>query len=157
MKPTDQNLSYAFEGDNSGLENGYKGIAKNLVDKGILILTPIADGKKVYNAAVLAGDGAKIDNYKKEIREKGTIAKLLDEAPALAGALSLSPPLRLRYGEKVIGAGSLHAFLQSIVLNRFKHVLDFTKGLTESQLKATPQMKQAARCGIIMVVLKSSD
>lgn len=288
LKPTDQNLSYAFEGDNSGLENGYKGIAKNLVDKGILILTPIADGKKVYNAAVLAGDGAKIDNYKKEIREKGTIAKLLDEAPALAGALSLSPPLRLRYalsvdtgylpvvtvlnftktmdtlkhkdaswhfhavlalaktedeaqslrnlirktmaneeyrnivvidalstslgleafeqyveysamsmyyqgnnnqqskenskkakdvlerdwrdrihdgtffvytfanqyGEKVIGAGSLHAFLQSIVLNRFKHVLDFTKGLTESQLKATPQMKQAARCGMGDVEVK---
>ena len=83
IKPTDQNLSYAFEGDNPEFETSCKNIAKALVDKGILILAPIADGKKVYNAAVLAGDGAKIEAYKKDIREKGTTASLFPRGRAL--------------------------------------------------------------------------
>ncbi len=101
LKPTDQNLAYAFAGDNPEYESTCKGIAKGLVDKGILIQTPIADGKKVYNAAVLAGDGAKIEGYKKEVREKGATAKLISDAPALAGALSLTPALKLRYATAI--------------------------------------------------------
>ena len=97
LKSTDQNLSYAFEGDWDELENECKSIAKGLVNKGVLILTPIADGKKVYSAAVLAGDGAKIDKYKDEVRKAGTITKLIDEGPALASALALTPALRLRF------------------------------------------------------------
>lgn len=271
LKPTDQNLSYAFEGDWDELENECKSIAKGLVNKGILILTPIADGKKVYSAAVLAGDGAKIDKYKDDVRKAGTITKLVDEGPALTSSLSLTPALKLRFannpdtgslfvvtntnfvktmdalkskdvgwrfmavlalaktdeeaqafrilikntianieyknitvidalstplgleefekyvdytamsmyyqgnnnqqskdnarkakevlertwkdrihdgqfivwtyenqdGEKATGANSVHTILQTIVLNRFKYVPDFTKGLTETQLKLT--------------------
>lgn len=99
LKPTDQNLSYAFEGDrNSGLESSCRGIAKALVEKGVLIENPIADGKKAYAAAVLAGDGAKIEVSKKKIREEhGTTDKLVSEGPAVATALSLPPALKLRY------------------------------------------------------------
>ena len=97
LKPTDQNLSYAFEGDWDELENECRSIAKGLASKGVLIHTPIADGKKVYSAAVLAGDGAKIDKYKDDVRKAGTITKLVEEGPALASALSLTPALRLRY------------------------------------------------------------
>ncbi len=99
LKPTDQNLIYAFEGDqDSGLDTGCKSIAKTLVDKGILIQTPGADGKKVYSAAVLAGDSARIDGYKKEIREKnGSTLKLVSEGAALKTALTLTNPLKLRY------------------------------------------------------------
>ena len=101
LKPTDQNLSYAFEGDNPQYEATCKGLAKGLVDKGVLIQTPIADGKKVYNAAVLAGDSAKIEGYKKEIRDKGTTAKLISEGPGLAASLTLTPALKLRYATAV--------------------------------------------------------
>lgn len=98
LKPTDQNLSYAFEGDTGELESSCKSIAKALVKKGILIENPIADGKKVYSAAVLAGDGAKIEAFKKDIRDKqGTTAKLVSEGAAVAAALSLPPALKLRY------------------------------------------------------------
>lgn len=97
LKPTDQNLSYAFEGDWEQYENECKGIAKGLVSKGVLILSPIADNRKVYNAAVLAGDGAKIEGYKKEIRDKSTTAKLVSEADILSTALALPPSLKLRY------------------------------------------------------------
>lgn len=69
LKATDQNLSYAFEGDWDVYENECKSIAKALVKKGVLIQTPIADGKQVYSAAVLAGDGAKIDRLKDEVRK----------------------------------------------------------------------------------------
>lgn len=283
LKPTDQNLSYAFEGDTGELESSCKSIAKALVNKGILIENPIANGKKVYSAAVLAGDGAKIEAFKKEIREKqGTTAKLVSEGAAVATALSLPPALKLRYaeldsgklpvvtmsdfkkvmdvlksqdvdwhfyavlalaktdeeaqsfrtlikkiiadpaykniavidalstplgleafeqyvdysamsmyysgnngqqskenakkakdvlerdwkdrihngqfivftyanqdGEKATGAGAVQTILQTIVLNRFKHVQDFTKGLSESQLKLTTQVKQVAHYGIV--------
>lgn len=288
LKPSDQNLSYAFEGDAPELETSCKSIAKALVKKGVLIENPIADGKKVYSAAVLAGDGAKIDAFKKDIREKqGTTAKLVSEGPAVATALSLTPALRLRYaldidsgklpvvtvsvfkkamdalkskdqdwhfyavlalaktedeaqtfrtlikntvvdptyknitiidalstplgleafeqyvdysamslyysgnngqqskenakkakdvlerdwkdrihdgqfivftytnqdGEKATGAGAVQTILQTIVLNRFKHVQDFTKGLVESQLKLTHQ-KQVARYGMGGIEIK---
>ena len=280
LKATDQNLSYAFEGDWDVYENECKSIAKALVKKGVLIQTPIADGKQVYSAAVLAGDGAKIDRLKDEVRKNGTITKLVEEGTQLASALSLTPPLRLRYavntdtgalpvvtvtnfvkmmdqlkvkdtswhffavlalartdeeaqtfrnmikktignaeyktilvidalssplglelfeeyvsysamsmyyngnnnqqskdnarkarevldrtwrdrihdgsfivwsyanqdGEKVTGANAVHTIMQTVVLNRYNHVPDFTKGLTESQLKNT-QTKQVAKYG----------
>lgn len=97
LKPTDQNISYVFEGDDPELQNECKGIAKGLVSKGILIENPLPDNKRVYSAAVLAGDSAKIDGFKKEIRSQGTIAKLVSEGPAIATALNLTPPLKLRY------------------------------------------------------------
>lgn len=97
LKPTDQNISYVFDGDEE-LQNECKGLAKGLVTKGILIENPIADNKKAYSAAVLAGDSVKIENYKKEIRtSQGTTAKLVSEGPSLASALNLTPPLKLRY------------------------------------------------------------
>lgn len=280
LKATDQNLSYAFEGDWDVYENECKSIAKALVKKGVLIQTPVADGKQVYSAAVLAGDGAKIDRLKDEVRKNGTITKLVEEGTQLASALSLTPPLRLRYavntdtgalpvvtvtnfvkmmdqlkvkdtswhffavlalartdeeaqtfrnmikktignaeyktilvidalssplglelfeeyvsysamsmyyngnnnqqskdnarkarevldrtwrdrihdgsfivwsyanqdGEKATGANAVHTIMQTVVLNRYNHVPDFTKGLTESQLKNT-QTKQVAKYG----------
>ena len=280
LKATDQNLSYAFEGDWDVYEHECKSIAKALVKKGVLIQTPIADGKQVYSAAVLAGDGAKIDRLKDEVRKNGTITKLVEEGTQLASALSLTPPLRLRYavntdtgalpvvtvtnfvkmmdqlkvkdtswhffavlalartdeeaqtfrnmikktignaeyktilvidalssplglelfeeyvsysamsmyyngnnnqqskdnarkarevldrtwrdrihdgsfivwsyanqdGEKATGANAVHTIMQTVVLNRYNHVPDFTKGLTESQLKNT-QTKQVAKYG----------
>lgn len=96
IKPTVQNLSYAFEGDER-YQNECKGIAAGLVSQGVLILSPIAGNKKVYNVAVLAGDGAKIEKYKKEIRASSNIAKLVSEADILATALALPPSLKLRY------------------------------------------------------------
>ena len=289
LKPTDQNLSYAFEGDTGELESSCKSIAKALVKKGILIENPIADGKKAYSAAVLAGDGAKIEAFKKDIREKqGTPAKLVSEGAAVATALSLPPALKLRYaldldngnlpvvtmsdfkkamdvlkskdldwhfyavlalaktdeeaqsfrtlikntiadpmykdiavidalstplgleafeqyvdysamsmyyngnngqqskenakkakdvlerdwknrihdgqfivfthanqdGEKATGASAVQTILQTIVLNRFKHIQDFTKGLSESQLKLTTQSKSVAKYGMALPEVK---
>ena len=288
LKPTDQNLSYAFEGDTGELETGCKGIAKGLYTKGILIENPIGDGKKAYSTAILAGDSAKIEAYKKEIREKqGTTDKLVSEGAAVGASLSLTPALKLRYaldiesgklpvvtmsnfkkamdslktkdrnwhfyavlalakteeeaqsfrtmikttiadpayenitvidalstplgleafeqyvefaamsmyyngnknqqskenakkakdvlerdwkdrihdgqflvfthanqdGESVTGASAVHTILQTIVLNRFSHISDFTKNLTESQLKLT-QAKQVAKYGMNVTEIK---
>jgi len=288
LKPTDQNLSYVFEGDTGELESSCKSIAKALVNKGILIENPIANGKKVYSAAILAGDGTKIEAFKKDIREnQGTTAKLVSEGVAVATALSLPPALKLRYaldlesgklpvvtmsyfkktmdalrnkeadwhcyavlalaktdeeaqsfrtlikktiadpvyknitvidalstplgleafeqyvdysamsmyyngnngeqskenakkakeilerdwknrihdgqfivftytnqdGEKATGAGAVHTILQTIVLNRFKHVQDFTKGLNEAQLKLTTP-KPIAKYGMGVMEIK---
>lgn len=98
LKATDQNLSYAFEGDWDVYENGCRSIAKALVKKGVLIQTPIENGQQVYSAAVLAGDSAKIEKLKDEIRKNASTTQLIiDRQQYLPTALNLTPPLRLRY------------------------------------------------------------
>lgn len=98
INPTDQNLKYAFEGDSQELENSCLSIANALVSKGILIKRPVGNVEEAYAAAVLAGDGAKIDGYKEEIRKNcAATSKLLEEGSDIATALSLSPALKLRY------------------------------------------------------------
>lgn len=98
LKPTEQNISYAFEGISSGLDVTCKNLAKGLNSKGVLVLNPIGDNKYAYGAAVLAGDQAKIDEFKKTVRQTSTTAKLVSEGK-LSTALSLSPALRLRYAD----------------------------------------------------------
>lgn len=123
LKSTDQNLSYVFEGDIGELESSCKSIAKALVKKGVLIENPIADGKKAYSAAVLAGDSAKIDTFKKEIREKqGSTAKLVSEGDAVATALSLPPALKLRYALD-LDSGKLPV----VTMSDFKKAMDVLK------------------------------
>lgn len=105
FKATDQSLSYAFEGipDLEGTKSS--NLAKGLKDKGILVLSPISNGRYVYAAAVLAGDQAKIDNHKKDIRQSSTTSKLVTEG-GLSAVLSLSPALRLRF-ESEPGTGKI--------------------------------------------------
>lgn len=100
LKPTEQNISYAFEGITSGLDVTCKNIAKGLNSKGILVLNPIGDNKYAYGAAVLAGDQAKIDEFKKTVRQSSTTSKLVTEGK-LSTALSLSPALRLRFADDI--------------------------------------------------------
>ena len=105
IKPTEQNISYAFEGISSGLDTACKNIAKALNKKGILVLNPIGNGKYAYGAAVLAGDQAKIDENKKTIRQTSISAKLVSEGD-LSTVLSLSPALKLRFSND-INSGAL--------------------------------------------------
>lgn len=99
LKPTEQNISYAFEGiQTTGLDVTCKNIAKGLCNKGILVLNPIGDNKFAYGAAVLAGDQAKIDEYKKTVKQNSTTAKLVSDGK-LSTVLALSPALKLRYAD----------------------------------------------------------
>lgn len=100
LKPTEQNISYAFEGISSGLDTACKNIAKELNRKGILVLNPIGNNKYAYGAAVLAGDQSKIDEYKKTVRQSSTTAKLVVEGK-LSTALTLNPALRLRFADDI--------------------------------------------------------
>ncbi|NVO66931.1 hypothetical protein [Methanofollis tationis] len=105
FKATDQNLSYAFEGipDLEGTKSA--NLAKGLREKGILVSNPIGGGRYVYAAAVLAGDQAKIDEHKKNVRQNSTTSKLVTEG-GLSTVLSLSPALRLRF-ESEPGTGKI--------------------------------------------------
>lgn len=122
IKPTDQNLGYAFEGI-AEYETSAKHIASGLVAKGVLINTPIGEGKKVYSAAVLAGDGAKIENTKVEIRKQSTTYRLVQDGDMLATALGLSPALKLRYALNDTGAipiVTLSDFVKSLDALKYK-------------------------------------
>ncbi len=105
FKATEQNLSYVFEGipDLEGTKSA--NLAKRLKEKGVLVSSPLSGGRYAYAAAVLAGDQAKIDNYKKDIRQNITTSKLVTEG-GLSTVLSLSPALRLRF-ESEPGTGKI--------------------------------------------------
>lgn len=105
FKATEQNLSYVFEGipDLEGTKSA--NLAKGLKEKGILVSNPISGGRYAYAAAVLAGDQAKIDNHKKDIRQNSTTSKLVIEG-GLSTVLALSPALRLRF-ESEPGTGKI--------------------------------------------------
>lgn len=105
FKATDQNLGYVFEGipDLEGTKSA--NLAKGMKDKGILRSNPISGGRYAYVAAVLAGDQAKIDNYKKDVRQNSTTSKLVSEG-GLSAVLSLPPALRLRF-ESESGTGKI--------------------------------------------------
>lgn len=96
FKATEQNLSYVFEGisDLDGTKSA--NLARGMKEKGILVSNPISGGKFAYAAAVLAGDQARIDTIKRQIRQSSTTAKLVSEG-GLSTVLSLSPALRLRF------------------------------------------------------------
>jgi len=51
-------------------------------------------------------------------------------------------------GEKLGNGQGVASVLQTIVTTKFPYVFDFTKSLTESQLKITPAMKQSGKAGI---------
>jgi len=105
FKATEQNLSYVFEGipDLEGTKSA--NLARGLKEKGILVYNPIGGGRNVYAAAVLAGDQAKIDEHKKNVRQNSTTSKLVTEG-GLSTVLSLSPALRLRF-ESEPGTGKI--------------------------------------------------
>lgn len=105
FKATEQNLSYVFAGISSGLDVSCKNIAKGLKEKGVLVANPISGGRYAYAAAVLAGDQAKIDAHKKDVRQNSTTSKLVTEG-GLSTVLSLSPALRLRF-ESEPGTGKI--------------------------------------------------
>lgn len=98
LKPTDQNISYAFEGITSGMDVKCKHLAKGLCDLGILVKTPIGNNKFAYGVAVLAGDQARINEIKKRVRNVSSTASLVNNGN-LGTCLSLSPALKLRFAE----------------------------------------------------------
>lgn len=98
LKPTEQNISYAFEGITSGMDTKCKNLAKMLCKSGVLVQTPIGNNKFAYGVAVLAGDQVKINEYKKSIRNSSSTASLVSDGK-LGTCLSLNPPLRLRFAE----------------------------------------------------------
>ncbi len=125
LKATEQNLSYVFEGipDLEGTKSA--SLARGLKEKGILVYNPIGSGRYVYAAAVLAGDQAKIDNYKGDVRRNSTTSKLVTEG-GLSTVLSLSPALRLRF-ESEPGTGKITPVTTA----------DFTRTINSLRDKAT--------------------
>lgn len=128
FKATEQNLKYVFEGVSSGLETEYRGIAKGLLDKGVLVLKPFGKSH-AYSVAVLAGDQSKIDDHKKKLRLDSTTAKLVTDGN-LSSLLSLSPALKLRFEtEPDIG-------ITSVTLDDFTRKINSLKGKPDWKFNA---------------------
>jgi hypothetical protein len=106
FKVTDRNLDLVFEGIPDLEKPRCGAVAKKLVHDDVLYKKPIGNNIEVYAAVAIAGDQAKIDRHKENLR-KTTTAKLVSEG-GLAGVLNLTPALKLRF-ETEAGTGKLHA------------------------------------------------
>lgn len=126
LKPTEQNISYAFEGIASGLDTKCKNLAKQLCKSGVLIQTPIGNNKFAYGVAVLAGDQVKINEYKKSIRNSSSTASLVSDGK-LGTCLSLNPPLRLRFSEDYTSGQ-----LTTVTINDFTKTINTFKNRQEN-------------------------
>lgn len=92
----DKNLSLAFEGISELEGNAVISIAKKLVNDGVLIKRKIGNNQEVYAVVALAGDQAKIEKNKNDLRSSLTTTKLVAEGD-LASVLPLTPALKLRF------------------------------------------------------------
>jgi len=92
----DKNLSLAFEGISELEGNAAVSVAKKLVNDGVLIRRKIGNNQEVYAVVALAGDQAKIEKNKNDLRSNLTTAKLISEGD-LASVLPLTPALKLRF------------------------------------------------------------
>lgn len=92
----DKNLSLAFEGISELEGNAAISIAKKLVNDGVLIKRKIGNNQEVYAVVALAGDQAKIEKNKNDLRSSLTTAKLVAEGN-LASVLPLTSALKLRF------------------------------------------------------------
>lgn len=156
LKPTEQNISYAFEGITSGMDTKCKNLAKMLCKSGVLVHTPIGNNKFAYGVAVLAGDQVKINEYKKSIRSSSSTASLVSDGK-LGTCLSLNPPLRLRFAEDYptgqITTVTINDITKTINIlkNRqenwhFNAVIAFAKDTTEG-VALRDKIKAAVRSG----------
>ena len=125
LKPTEQNISYAFEGISSGLDSACKNLAKQLCKSGVLVQTPIGNNKFAYGVAVLAGDQAKINEYKKSIRNSSSTASLVSDGK-LGTCLSLNPALKLRFAEDNSGQ------ITPVTINDFTKTVNTLKNRQEN-------------------------
>lgn len=126
LKPTEQNISYAFEGIASGLDTKCKNLAKQLCKSGVLVQTPIGNNKYAYGVAVLAGDQTKINEYKKSIRNSSSTASLVSDGK-LGTCLSLAPPLRLRFSEDYTSGR-----ITTVTINDFTKTINTLKNRQEN-------------------------
>lgn len=156
LKPTEQNISYAFEGITSGMDTKCKNLAKMLCKSGVLVHTPIGNNKFAYGVAVLAGDQVKINEYKKSIRSSSSTASLVSDGK-LGTCLSLNPPLRLRFAEDYMTGQITTVTINDItktintLKNRqenwhFNAVIAFAKDTTEGSA-LRDKIKAAVRSG----------
>ncbi len=156
LKPTEQNISYAFEGITSGMDTKCKNLAKMLCESGVLVHIPIGNNKFAYGVAVLAGDQVKINEYKKSIRSSSSTASLVSDGK-LGTCLSLNPPLRLRFAEDYptgqITTVTINDITKTINIlkNRqenwhFNAVIAFAKDTTEG-VALRDKIKAAVRSG----------
>ena len=112
FKPTEQNLSYVFEGV-SNLEGiNSARIVKGLKNKDILISKPISGGRHMYVAPT---NMSNVKEYEDGVRKNSSTSKLVNEG-GLSKLLSLKPALLLRFESKQ-GTGEIN----------FVTVEDFTR------------------------------
>lgn len=96
FKPTDYNLSLAFEGIPALEGSAAVGAAKKLVRDGVLWEKPIGGGRYVFNTIESGGDQSQLDTYKKELSANIRTAQLASEGQ-LQEALPLTTALKQRY------------------------------------------------------------
>ncbi len=104
LHPSAKNLALVFDGVTSLSGSRSDNLANNMVKQGVLFTKQLLDKTLVYSVESGTGPGgARLHEIKEKVRKSFTTAKGIVEGE-LKDALSLTPPLRLRF-EEVPGCG----------------------------------------------------
>lgn len=114
LRPNEQNIDLAFSGTDWQKGKAIR-IAAGLCEQGFLFEKPVTGGIKEYTVANRGGNRAKIDEYRKQIRESTRTQDLIVDAEMME-TLKLAPSIRSRY---VIETATAANFTQT--LNKLKN------------------------------------
>ena len=141
LRPTEQNIKLAFEGDND-LENGKAvNIIRNILLPNKILLMDTNGRETVYGTNIIMGDQSKIDEIKEELRKTVKTSKLVKDGNFLS-AFSFKDVLKSRYDFGVVTTvddiqSAVNRILNENMPYKFRTVICFARDEAEqSKMKA---------------------
>lgn len=163
LRPTEQNIKLAFEGDND-LENGKAvNIIKNILLPNKILLMDTNGKEAVYGTNIIMGDQTKIDEIKEELRKSVKTSKLIKDGSFLS-AFSFKDALKSRYDFSILATvddiqSAVNRILNEDKLYKFRTVTCFARDEAEQskmKTKLTELTSNAQYADIIFIDASSN-
>lgn len=141
LRPTEQNIKFAFDGDND-LENGKAvNIIKNILLPNKILLKDTNGKEDVFGTNIIMGDQSKIDEIKEELRKSVKTSKLIKDGNFLS-AFTFKEHLKSRYDFNVVATiddiqNAVNRILNEDLPYKIRTVICFARDEAEqSKIKA---------------------
>ena len=141
LRPTEQNIKLAFEGDND-LENGKAGnIIKNILLPNKILFKDTNGKEEVFGTNIIMGDQSKIDEIKEELRKSVKTSKMVKDSNFLS-AFTFKDHLKSRFDFNVVATidniqSAVNRILNEDLPYKIRTVICFARDEAEqSKMKA---------------------
>ena len=154
LRPNEQNIDLAFSGTD-WTKGKARNIAAGLCEQGFLFEKPVSGGLREYTVANKGGNKAKIEEYKKDIREKTKTQDLIVNAE-LMNNLQLPATIRSRYVLETATAANFTQTLNKVKnnfrANRLHAIVTFALNDNEAAIISNHIMKTVQSADNILFI-----